>query len=135
SAVRIEELINYFAYDDPQPAGDAPFSVNMELAQCPWTPGHHLLRVGLKGREIAKEKRPNSNLVFLLDVSGSMQSHNKLPLVKEAMRMLVEQLTENDMVTIVVYAGQEGLALDTTSGDQKEKILTAIDTLSAGGST
>lgn len=135
SAVRIEELINYFAYDDPQPAGDAPFSVNMELAQCPWTPGHHLLRVGLKGREIAKEKRPNSNLVFLLDVSGSMQSHNKLPLVKEAMRMLVEQLTENDMVTIAVYAGQEGLALDTTSGDQKEKILAAIDNLSAGGST
>lgn len=135
SAVRIEELINYFTYDDPQPAGDAPFSVNMELAQCPWTPGHHLLRVGLKGREIAKEQRPNSNLVFLLDVSGSMQSHNKLPLVKEAMRMLVEQLTENDMVTIVVYAGQEGLALDTTSGDQKEKILAAIDTLSAGGST
>lgn len=135
SAVRIEELINYFTYDDPQPAGDAPFSVNMELAQCPWTPGHHLLRVGLKGREIAKEKRPNSNLVFLLDVSGSMQSHNKLPLVKEAMRMLVEQLTENDMVTIVVYAGQEGLALDTTSGDQKEKILSAIENLSAGGST
>ena len=135
SAVRIEELINYFTYDDPQPAGDAPFSVNMELAQCPWTPGHHLLRVGLKGREIAKEKRPNSNLVFLLDVSGSMQSHNKLPLVKEAMRMLVEQLTENDMVTIAVYAGQEGLALDTTSGDQKEKILAAIENLSAGGST
>lgn len=135
SAVRIEELINYFTYDDPQPEGNGPFSVNMELAECPWTPGHHLLRVGLKGREIAKEQRPNSNLVFLLDVSGSMQTHNKLPLVKQAMQMLVRQLTENDMVTIVVYAGQEGLALDTTSGDQKEKILAAIENLSAGGST
>lgn len=135
SAVRIEELINYFTYDDPQPEGNGPFSVNMELAECPWTPGHHLLRVGLKGREIAKDKRPNSNLVFLLDVSGSMQTHNKLPLVKQAMQMLVRQLTENDMVTIVVYAGQEGLALDTTSGDQKDKILGAIENLAAGGST
>lgn len=134
-AVRIEELINYFTYDDPQPKGNAPFSVNMEVAECPWTPGHHLLRIGLKGKEIARDKRPNSNLVFLLDVSGSMQAHNKLPLVKQAMQMLVRELTENDMVTIAVYAGSEGLALDTTSGDQKDKILQAIENLSAGGST
>jgi Ca-activated chloride channel family protein len=135
SAVRIEELINYFNYNDEQPKGNAPFAVHIEVAECPWTPGHHLLRIGLKGKEIAKDKRPNSNLVFLLDVSGSMQAHNKLPLVKEAMSMLTRELTENDMVTIVVYAGQEGMALDTTSGDQKDKIIGAINNLSAGGST
>jgi Ca-activated chloride channel family protein len=134
-AVRIEELINYFTYDDPQPQGNAPFSVNMEVAECPWTPGHHLLRVGLKGREIASDKRPNSNLVFLLDVSGSMQAPNKLPLVKQAMGLLVRELSENDMVTIVTYAGSEGVALETTSGDRQAEILKAIDTLNASGST
>ena len=133
--MRIEELINYFTYDDPQPQGNAPFSVNMEVAECPWTPGHHLLRVGLKGREIASDKRPNSNLVFLLDVSGSMQAPNKLPLVKQAMGLLVRELSENDMVTIVTYAGSEGVALETTSGDRQAEILKAIDTLSASGST
>jgi secreted protein with Ig-like and vWFA domain len=133
--VRIEELINYFTYDDPQPQGNAPFSANMELAECPWTPGHHLLRVALKGKEMHQNERPPSNLVFLLDVSGSMAANNKLPLVQQAMQMLTRELRESDMVTIVTYAGNEGLALDSTSGDQKEKILGAIESLHSGGST
>ena len=134
-AVRIEEMINYFAYDYPQPEGEQPFSINLEVAGCPWTPEHRLVRVGLKGREVASDKRGASNLVFLLDVSGSMEPANRLPLVKQAMRLLVDRLTENDRVAIVVYAGGSGLALPSTTGDRKEEILRALEELHAGGST
>ena len=134
-AVRIEEMINYFAYDYPQPEGEQPFSINLEVAGCPWTPEHRLVRVGLKGREVASDKRGASNLVFLLDVSGSMEPANRLPLVKQAMRLLVDRLTENDRVAIVVYAGGSGLALPSTTGDRKEEILRALEDLHAGGST
>jgi len=134
-AVRIEELVNYFPYDYPAPEGDAPFAVNAEIASCPWAPEHRLVRFGLKGREIALEARPVSNLVFLIDVSGSMNDANKLPLVKESMRLLVQQLGENDRVAIVVYASATGLVLPSTSADDKTAILAALDQLHAGGST
>ncbi len=134
-AVRIEELVNYFNYDYPNPEGDVPFAVNAEIAACPWAPDHRLIRFGLKGRVIEHDSRPVSNLVFLLDVSGSMADENKLPLVKNAMRLLVEQLGENDRVAIVVYAGSSGLVLPATTADQKQTILSAFDRLNAGGST
>ncbi|MCA9070675.1 MAG: VWA domain-containing protein, partial [Planctomycetaceae bacterium] len=134
-AVRIEELINYFPYDYPAPEGRQPFSVNVEVADCPWNSEHRLARIGLKGREIDIEQRPPSNLVFLLDVSGSMSDANKLPLVKSSMKMLVDRLGENDRVAVVVYAGASGLVLPSTSADHKTKILSALDRLNAGGST
>lgn len=136
-AVRLEELINYFPYDYAPPAVDSgkPFAVHLEAAACPWTPEHRLVRIGLKGKEIARDKRPASNLVFLLDVSGSMQPPERLPLIKQAMRMLTEQLTESDHVAIVTYAGNSGLVLPSTSGDHKDAILGALDRLEAGGST
>jgi len=134
-AVRLEELLNYFRYDDAPPAGDDPFSVALETAACPWRPGHRLVRVGLKGREIAATARPGTSLVFLVDVSGSMNEPNKLPLVKQSLSMLVDQLTENDKVAIVTYAGDAGLKLAPTSGDQKARIRGAIEALAAGGST
>ena len=135
NAVRIEELINYFRYDYPQPDDEVPFSVNMETAQCPWDTEHRLVRIGLKGREIDPQQRGPGNLVFLLDVSGSMRDENKLPLVQYAMGMLVDQLTEDDRVAIVTYAGEAGVALESTSGEKRKKIRRAIDNLSAGGST
>jgi Ca-activated chloride channel family protein len=135
SAVRIEEMINYFRYNYPQPDGDVPFSVTTEVATCPWNTDHRLVRVGLKGKEIAREKRPVSNLVFLLDVSGSMEPANKLPLVREVMKQFVRELAENDRVAIVVYAGAAGMVLDSTTGDQKQLIIDALDRLHAGGST
>lgn len=134
-AVRIEEFINYFSYDYPQPAGSAPFSVTTETAACPWNPRHRLVHIGLQGRRISNENLPPANLVFLLDVSGSMQDAAKLPLVKRAMKILVEQLTARDRISIVVYAGATGLALPSTSGERKRDIITAIDNLEAGGST
>ncbi|MFN0051608.1 MAG: vWA domain-containing protein [Planctomycetales bacterium] len=134
-AVRIEELLNYFQYDDPLPQHETPFSVTLEVAECPWRPEHRLARIGLRGREIPREERPVSNLVFLIDVSGSMQTIQKLPLVKAGLKLLVEQLGENDRVAIVVYAGATGLVLPSTTGDQKQAILSAIDHLQAGGST
>ena len=134
-AVRIEELINYFPYGYPAPKGADPFSVNVEVARCPWDAAHRLVRIGLKGREIDTTKRPPSNLVFLIDVSGSMQDIDKLPLLKAGMKLLVEQLGENDRVAIVVYAAAEGLALPSTSCAQKEKVLSALEELQAGGST
>ncbi|MCD4727572.1 MAG: VWA domain-containing protein, partial [Pirellulales bacterium] len=134
-AVRIEEMVNYFTYDYPQPSGKTPFSVNMEVAQCPWKPGHRLLRIGLKGREIDRRELGPSNLVFLLDVSGSMNQPNKLPLVKQAMRMLVEQLTEDDRVAIVTYASGVGMPLPSARGNEQKHILNTIDSLEAGGST
>ncbi|MCH7727863.1 MAG: VWA domain-containing protein [Planctomycetes bacterium] len=134
-AVRIEEMINYFDYDYPQPEGDKPFSVSMEVAECPWQPGHQLVRIGLKGKEIdSKERRP-CNLVFLLDVSGSMSNQDKLPLLKRGLQMMLGQLTEADRVTIVTYAGDAGVKLEATSGDQTKKIAAAIESLQAGGST
>ena len=134
-AVRIEELINYFSYDYPQPHGEQPFSISLEVAEAPWRKEHRLVQVGLKGREVREEKRPSSNLVFLIDVSGSMRPSNKLPLLKKSMRKLVDRLTENDTVAMVVYAGASGLVLPPTTGDQKSVILHALDHLHAGGST
>ena len=134
-AVRIEELVNYFDYAYEPPTGDEPFSVNVEIAGCPWSPEHRLARIGLKGKEIKQDKRPPANLVFLLDVSGSMNGPAKLPLLKSAMRLLVEKLGENDRVAIVVYAGAEGLALRSTSCDHKEEILSALEQLQPHGST
>ncbi len=134
-AVRIEEMINYFTYDYPEPRGKHPFSVYTELAACPWNPDHQLLHIGLKGKSIDKTELPASNLVFLLDVSGSMNSPNKLPLLKNAFHMLVNELRDEDRVAIVVYAGAAGLVLKSTPGNRKEDILSAIDKLSAGGST
>ena len=128
-AVRIEEMVNYFRYDYPQPAGDRPFSVTVEAAECPWSTGRRLVRIGLQGHDIDRRERPAGNLVFLIDVSGSMGDANKLPLVKQALAMLVDELTENDSVAIVTYAGDAGLKLPATSGDQKGKILAAIESL------
>ncbi len=134
-AVRIEEMINYFNYNYAPPEGDVPFSADVEVAGCPWNPEHRLVRIGLKGREMPAEQRPASNLVFLLDVSGSMSPENKLPLLKRAMKMLVEQLNENDRVAIVVYAGASGLVLPSTTGDNREAIMEALEQLASGGST
>lgn len=134
-AVRIEEMINYFRYDYPEPSGEHPFSVYTELASCPWNTKHQLLHVGLKGKSIRKASLPPANLVFLIDVSGSMSDPNKLPLLKSAFGLLVNELRAEDRVAIVVYAGAAGLVLESTPGDRKEKIMAAIDNLEAGGST
>ena len=134
-AVRIEEMINYFHYDYPQPKNDEPFSINTEMANCPWNNAHKLVLVGLQGRKIPVENLPASNIVFLIDVSGSMMEENKLPLVKMSMKLLVDQLREQDKVSLVVYAGNAGLVLPPTSGANKSIIKDAIDKLEAGGST
>ena len=134
-AVRIEELLNYFRYDYPEPDGEDRFSVTTNLAVTPWAPEHRLLRIGIKGRSLRTESVPPSNLVFLIDVSGSMQPPNKLPLVKQAFRLLVQELRTQDRVAIVVYAGAAGLVLPSTSGSDKATILAALDRLEAGGST
>lgn len=135
NAVRIEEFVNYFDYDYPQPKENEPFSVNMELASCPWNQRNKLLRVGLQGKEIHRDERPASNLVFLIDVSGSMGSADKLPLLKSGFRLMVDRLNENDMVSIVTYAGSSKVVLQPTSGDQKRTIINAINNLRSGGST
>ncbi len=134
-AVRIEEMINYFAYKYPQPQAGKPFSINTEYSDAPWNPQHRLLKIGLQGRIIPQDQIPPSNLVFLIDVSGSMSDHNKLPYVQKSMELLTRQLRKEDHVAIVVYAGAAGLVLPSTSGDQKEKIMDAINRLNAGGST
>jgi Ca-activated chloride channel family protein len=136
-AVRIEEMLNYFPYDDrPPSAGDAhPFAIHVELSRCPWNPMHRLARIGIAGRPIDQDKRPPSNLVFLVDVSGSMDMPNKLPLVQWSLGKMVEHLGENDRVAIVVYAGASGLVLPSTSCVQQAEILSALDQLRAGGST
>jgi Ca-activated chloride channel family protein len=134
-AVRIEELINYFSYDYPQPAGDAPFSITSEVAACPWNTGRRLVHIGLQGKRVRREDLPPANLVFLLDVSGSMNAPDKLPLVKSSLRMLAEQLSARDRLSIVVYAGSSGLVLPATPGDRRGEILAALDALEAGGST
>jgi Ca-activated chloride channel homolog len=134
-AVRIEEFINYFDYEYKAPKDGKPFAAYFEIAEAPWNPSHRLLRIALKGREVNPEKRPNSNLVFLLDVSGSMGNPNKLPLVKQSMQMLVDRLTEADSVALVTYSTNATLYLPSTSGDQKSKLKDAIEQLRAGGST
>lgn len=134
-AVRIEEMLNYFTYHYPQPEGNVPFSVNMESASCPWNSEHRLLRVGLKGREMPQDKRPASNFVFLIDVSGSMSPADRLPLIKQSLRQLVKKMTEKDRVAMVVYASSSGVVLPSTSCANKEQVLEAIDRLEAGGST
>jgi hypothetical protein len=118
-AVRLEEMVNYFPYQDRAPDGDDPFAVTVEVAECPWAPKHRLARIGLKAKPVATDKRPPSNLVFLIDVSGSMNEPAKLPLVKASLRMLVGQLGENDRVAMVVYAGSTGLVLDSTPATMK----------------
>ena len=135
NSVRIEELVNYFKYDYPEPEGNDPFSVKTELASCPWQPNHRLAMVGLKAKTIDKAQRPPTNLVFLLDVSGSMRSSNKLPLVQQSMRLLVEEMTEDDRISIVTYASKSGVRLESTLGSKKAEILNVINGLRAGGST
>ncbi|HEX5131172.1 MAG TPA: VWA domain-containing protein [Candidatus Krumholzibacteria bacterium] len=134
-AVRIEELVNYFDYDYPGPRGKHPFSITTEVAECPWNPAHALVHIGLQGERVAVEDLPPSNLVFLIDVSGSMNQPDKLPLLKSSFRMLVDQLRPQDRVAMVVYAGAAGLVLPSTRGSDRETILCAIDRLEAGGST
>ena len=134
-AVRIEEMVNYFTYDYAGPTDEHPVRIHAEVAPAPWSPEHRFVRLGIQGRRVPLEKRPPSNLVFLIDVSGSMEDANKLPLLKDGMKLLVEQLDENDRVAIVVYAGASGLILPSTPGDRKQKLLQALDRLAAGGST
>jgi Ca-activated chloride channel family protein len=134
-AVRIEELVNYFRYDYPQPREGEPFSVTTEVARCPWKPEHQLVLIGLQGKDIDTESLPPRNLTFLIDVSGSMDDPRKLPLLKAAMGLLVDQLRPQDRVAIVVYAGASGLVLPPTAGDRKEEIRRALEDLRPGGST
>ncbi|MCA4898880.1 MAG: von Willebrand factor type A domain-containing protein [Bacteroidota bacterium] len=134
-AVRIEEMVNYFDYDYKQPTGEDPFSIYTEIAAAPWNKKHKLVHIGLQGKNIPKENLPASNLVFLIDVSGSMSDENKLPLLKASFKLLVEQLREQDRVAIVVYAGAAGLVLPSTSGAEKKKIIESLENLQAGGST
>lgn len=134
-AVRIEEMVNYFNYNYPQPKDNDPFSITTEMSDCAWNPKHKLIHIGIQGKEIEADNLPSSNLVFLLDVSGSMSSPHKLPLLKKSFSLLIKNLTEKDRVAIVVYAGAAGLVLPSTPGNQKEKILNALNNLNAGGST
>ncbi len=134
-AVRIEELINSFQYEGPNTEGDAPLAVAAEVSRCPWQPQHQLLRVALKGKTIDLQQRPPARLVFLVDTSGSMSDENKLPLVKQSLRILVEQMREQDRLSIVTYSDNAGLLLDSTGGDKREAILAAIEGLHADGST
>jgi Ca-activated chloride channel homolog len=134
-AVRVEEMINYFDYNYPQPIDRHPFAVFTEVSDCPWQTGHKLVHIGVQGKKIETDDLPPSNLVFLIDVSGSMESPNKLPLLKAAFKLLVNNLRKNDRVAIVTYASSTGIALESTPGSDKEEIINAIDNLKAGGST
>lgn len=134
-AVRIEEMINYFDYDYREPKGEHPFNVYTEISEAPWNAKHKLIHIGLQGKTMPVENLPASNLVFLIDVSGSMNQPNKLPLVKKSFQLLVDQLRAQDHVAMVVYAGAAGVVLEPTPGDEKRKILAALDKLQAGGST
>lgn len=135
NSVRVEEMINYFKYDYPQPETGNPFSINTEYGNSPWNPKHKLLKIGLQGKNIPMDKLPASNIVFLIDVSGSMSEENKLPLLKSSLKVLLKQLRPKDKVGIVVYAGSAGMVLPPTSAGEKEKIIKALDNLQAGGST
>jgi hypothetical protein len=134
-AVRVEELINYFTYDYPEPTNGRPFSVTTDAATCPWNPKHQIVSIGLQAKHISNDNLPPANLVFLIDVSGSMYAQAKLPLLKQAFRLLVGQLRPQDHVAIVTYAGHAGVVLECTSGSEKDKILAVINNLEAGGST
>ncbi len=134
-AVRIEEMVNYFAYDYAPPTDGRPFAVHAEVASCPWKPEHRLVKIGLKGHELVEEVDRARNLVFLIDVSGSMNASNKLALAKDALKLLVESLNEEDRISIVVYAGREGVALEPTHGSDHESIRAAVDAMASGGST
>ncbi len=134
-AVRIEEMVNYFKYNDPQPKNKQLFSINTELGNAPWNPGHKLLKIGLKGRNIPMDNLPPSNMVFLIDTSGSMEEENKLPLLRSSLKVVLDQLSPRDKVAIVVYAGSAGVVLPPTPVAEKKKITDALDQLSAGGST
>lgn len=134
-AVRVEEMINFFKYKYPQPKDEHPFSINTEYSDCPWNPKHQLLKIGLQGKNIPTENLPASNLVFLIDVSGSMSDPNKLPLLKQSLKILVNELRKKDKVAIVVYAGAAGMVLPPTTGDEKQTIIDALEKLNAGGST
>jgi len=135
STIRIEEWLNYFDYGYPGPAGDEPFAAHLRMGDCPWNSKHKLVRVAIQAKKVANEERPNSNLVFLIDVSGSMADANKLPLVKKTLGLLLAQLRPQDRVAIVVYAGAAGCVLPSTGGDRKDQILASIDELQSGGST
>lgn len=134
-AVRIEEMINYFDYNYEVPSGDDPFYLFSSLSECPWNTEHKVLHLALNTRQVDKSKLPASNFVFLIDVSGSMEDENKLPLVKSSLRLLTDQLRPEDKVAIVVYAGSAGCVLPSTSISEKNKILNALENLRAGGST
>jgi Ca-activated chloride channel family protein len=134
-AVRIEELVNYFDYTYQQPKGEDPFNIYTEIAAAPWNAKHKVVHIGLQGKVIPTDNLPASNLVFLIDVSGSMDEPNKLPLLVASFKLLVNQLREQDRVAIVVYAGAAGMVLPSTSGANKKKIIEALDDLQAGGST
>jgi Ca-activated chloride channel homolog len=134
-AVRIEELVNYFRYDYAAPEGSVPFSVTTDTSACPWNPSHVLMRIGLQGRTVAQHERNASNLVFLVDVSGSMDSPDKLPLVVSSLQMLARELDARDRIAVVVYAGASGLVLDSTSIRARSAVLDALERLQAGGST
>ncbi|MGI6756563.1 MAG: vWA domain-containing protein [Bacteroidaceae bacterium] len=134
-SVRIEEFINYFTFDYKEPAKDENVSLESEISNCPWNTEHHLLRLGMKGLTIPADKLPNSNYVFLIDVSGSMNSPDKLGVLKTGFKTLVDNLSDRDRIAIVTYAGQAGVLLESTYGDEREKIKSAIDKLGAGGST
>jgi Ca-activated chloride channel family protein len=134
-AVRVEEMVNFFKYQYPQPTGQHPFSINTEYSDCPWNKTNKLVRIGLQGKDIPTDNLPKSNLVFLIDVSGSMGDVNKLPLLKESMKVLVNQLRDEDKIAMVVYAGAAGLVLPPTSGKDKKTIIDALEKLESGGST
>ncbi|HEY1039398.1 MAG TPA: von Willebrand factor type A domain-containing protein [Bacteroidia bacterium] len=134
-AVRVEEMINYFDYNYPQPKGNDPFSITTEFTECPWNPAHNLVHIGMQSKEIKMDNMPANNLVFLLDVSGSMNSADKLPLLKSGLNLLVDQMRPQDKVAIVVYAGAAGVVLPPTAGNEKAKIYEALEKLEAGGST
>lgn len=134
-AVRIEELVNYFDYKYREPTGTHPISIDVEVADCPWQEDHQLVKIGLKGKSIPEKERPRCNLVFLLDVSGSMMQSNKLPLIKSALKLMVGKLHPNDRIAIVVYAGTSGLVLPSTQARHSREIIGAIDALQAGGFT
>ena len=134
-AVRIEEMVNYFTYDYPQPQDEHPFAIHTELGDCPWNADNYLLHIGLQGKQLDMSQAPANNLVFLLDVSGSMNNANKLPLVKKSLKLLMDQMRPEDKVAIVVYAGSSGLVLPSTSFNKKGEILQALEQLKAGGST
>jgi Ca-activated chloride channel family protein len=134
-AVRVEEMVNFFKYNYPQPQNEHPFSINTDYNDCPWNSNNKIVRIGLQGKDIQTKDLPNSNLVFLIDVSGSMSDSNKLPLLKQSLNILVNQLRKEDRISIVVYAGAAGLVLPSTSGSEKETIINSLDKLNAGGST